>query len=218
MTASICWLLRVVRWMLARPEIDWTAPARLTLLHVNPTAFSLWVHPFSLADFCLAKLWGIANRGDYDLSAHAKGSGADLSYTDPSTNEKFVPFVIEPAVGVNRLMLALLCSAFFDGGSSSLASDESKPAKARANVLGLHPDIAPVKYAVLPIVKKQEVRRENELSEPARLWLSRVSFADCQASCECVADSHAMYTLCHSSSMWPTSFTAISAQKVKLRN
>ena len=112
----------------------------------------------------MEKLWGIANRGDYDLSAHAKGSGTDLSYTDPSTNEKFVPFVIEPAVGVNRLMLALLCSAFFDGGSS-FTSDESKSTKARANVLGLHPDIAPVKYAVLPIVKKQEVRQKDSWSQ-----------------------------------------------------
>ena len=86
------------------------------------------------------------------MSAHAAASGENLTYTDPQTKDKFVPHVIEPAVGVNRLMLALLCSAFYkaEGGSSSQATG-------RASVLGLHPEIAPVKYAVLPIVKRQEV-------------------------------------------------------------
>jgi len=104
--------------------------------------------------FVCVQLWGIANRGDYDLSAHAGATDVDFTYTDKVTNEKYVPFVIEPAVGVNRLMLALLCSAFFDGGADAGTNGGSK---GRANVLGLHPEIAPVKYGVLPIVKKQEV-------------------------------------------------------------
>src|SRR5438105_1615734 len=58
------------------------------------------------------ELWGIAYRTDYDLSQHAKQSGADLAYMDPKTGKKFIPHVIEPAVGVNRLFLMILADAY----------------------------------------------------------------------------------------------------------
>ena len=62
--------------------------------------------------FGWGELWGVASRTNFDLSAHAKQSGQDLTYTDPFTNEKYVPYVIEPSVGVERMLLMLLCDAY----------------------------------------------------------------------------------------------------------
>ena len=62
--------------------------------------------------FGWGELWGIADRTDYDLSRHSEHSKQDLSYLDPETNEKFIPYVIEPSVGVDRLLLAILCDAY----------------------------------------------------------------------------------------------------------
>ncbi|MBK8012384.1 MAG: glycine--tRNA ligase [Deltaproteobacteria bacterium] len=101
------------------------------------------------------ELEGIASRTDYDLTAHTKGSGKKLSYfdpeaTDPETGKKgwrYVPHVVEPAAGATRGMLAVLCDAFDD----SEPSEEGKPQRI---VLRLRPRIAPIKCAVLPLVKK----------------------------------------------------------------
>jgi glycyl-tRNA synthetase len=92
---------------------------------------------------------GVANRTDFDLKAHAAGSGQDLSYTDPDTNEKFVPYVIEPSAGVDRITLAVLCEAYTE-------EDERV-------VLKLHPRLAPYKVAVFPLLKNKP-----ELVEKAR--------------------------------------------------
>lgn len=84
------------------------------------------------------ELWGIAYRTDYDLKAHAESSGADLSYTDPYTQKKFIPHVIEPAVGVNRLFLMVIADAY---------RQEEKRI-----VLKFKPSLAPYKVAVFPLV------------------------------------------------------------------
>ena len=98
-----------------------------------------------LFPFGWGELWGIADRTDYDLSQHMKHSGQSLEYMDPVTNEKYVPYVIEPSLGADRVVLALLCDAYdeeeLEGGDSRV-------------VLRLHPAIAPVKAAVLPLSKK----------------------------------------------------------------
>jgi glycyl-tRNA synthetase len=89
------------------------------------------------------ELEGIANRTDFDLSTHAKASGQDLSYLDPETNERYVPYVIEPAVGVDRSMLVFLLEAY--------SEDEAPDAKGnmeKRTVLRLDPRLAPVKVAV----------------------------------------------------------------------
>ncbi len=91
------------------------------------------------------ELYGIANRTDYDLQAHMKGSGKDLSYFDEATKTRYVPFVIEPSVGVGRLMLALMHNAY----TEEQVNDETRV------VLKFHPDIAPVKVAVLPLSKNE---------------------------------------------------------------
>jgi glycyl-tRNA synthetase len=103
------------------------------------------------------ELEGIANRTDYDLRTHAKASGVDMSYLDPDTGERYVPYVIEPAAGVDRGMLVFLLDGY--------AEDEAPDAKGnleKRTVLRLDPRIAPVKAAVLPL------SRNPDLSPKAR--------------------------------------------------
>ena len=98
-----------------------------------------------LFPFGWGELWGVADRTDYDLTQHINTSGKDLSYTDPVTNEKYVPYVIEPSLGVERMVLALLCNAY----------DEEEVGEGDTRVvLRFHPFIAPVKVAVLPLQKQ----------------------------------------------------------------
>lgn len=94
--------------------------------------------------FGWGELWGIADRTDFDLNAHMKESKADLSYFDPFTNTKYVPYVIEPSVGLTRLFLATLANAY----------DEVDAGEGKRVVMRFAPAIAPVKVAVLPLVKK----------------------------------------------------------------
>ncbi|MHB0999798.1 MAG: glycine--tRNA ligase [Armatimonadota bacterium] len=96
-----------------------------------------------------SELEGIANRTDYDLNQHMKVSGKDLSYFDESTNERFVPYVIEPSGGVDRTLLAFLSDAYDEiSGGRGEGGAESEV------VLRLHPRLAPIKAAILPLAKK----------------------------------------------------------------
>ncbi|HLD20006.1 MAG TPA: glycine--tRNA ligase, partial [Patescibacteria group bacterium] len=103
--------------------------------------------------FGTKELWGIANRQAFDLTQHGKFSGQPLEYLDPETGEKYIPFVIEPSVGVSRLMLAALLDAYtiIEGGRSTTTSAN----KEEEVVLKFHPSIAPVKVAVFPLSKKE---------------------------------------------------------------
>ncbi len=98
-----------------------------------------------LFPFGWGELWGVADRTDYDLNCHAKKSGENMEYTDPITNEKYVPYVIEPSLGVERSVLAFLCNAYdeeeLEGGDTRV-------------VLRLHHALAPYKVAILPLQKK----------------------------------------------------------------
>ncbi len=97
--------------------------------------------------FGWGELWGIANRTNHDLTQHQKASGEDLTYTDPFTNEKYIPHVVEPSVGVDRMFLALMCSAYRE---EKISDDDTRV------VLGFDPKLAPIKVAVLPLSKKLE--------------------------------------------------------------
>ena len=101
--------------------------------------------------FGWGELWGIADRTDFDLRSHSEHSGQEMKYFDPDTNESYIPYVIEPSLGADRVMLAFLCAAYeeqeLEGGDSRV-------------VMHLHPALAPYKCAVLPLSKK--------LSEEAR--------------------------------------------------
>ncbi len=100
------------------------------------------------------ELWGIASRTNYDLNAHQNHSGENLEYLDPETNERYLPYVVEPAVGVERLVLTFLFSAY----DNETLADGSK-----RQVLRLHPKLAPFKVAVLPLVKKLHAEKSLEL-------------------------------------------------------
>ncbi len=98
-----------------------------------------------LFPFGWGELWGVADRTDYDLSRHSEHSGKALEYLDPVTNEKFVPYCIEPSLGVDRMVLAFLCNAYEE---QQLENDSRV-------VLHLHPALAPFKAAVLPLQKNK---------------------------------------------------------------
>ena len=91
------------------------------------------------------ELWGIADRTNYDLSVHEEHAKTELRYLDPETNEKYVPYVIEPSVGVDRLFLALICDAYDE---EEIAEGDTR------EVLHIAPSLAPYKVSVLPLVKK----------------------------------------------------------------
>jgi glycyl-tRNA synthetase len=94
-----------------------------------------------------SELEGIANRGDFDLTQHAKHSGKELSYYDAEAGEKYVPYVIEPSAGVDRSVLAFLIDAY----------DEEEVEGEKRTVLHLHPSLAPIKVAVLPLSRNEKL-------------------------------------------------------------
>ena len=98
-----------------------------------------------LFPFGWGELWGIADRTDFDLKAHANHSGANFEYLDPTTNEKYVPYCVEPSLGADRVTLAFLCDAYDE--------EELEGGDVRT-VLHLHPALAPYKAAILPLSKK----------------------------------------------------------------
>jgi glycyl-tRNA synthetase len=100
-----------------------------------------------------SELQGIASRTDFDLKAHMSESKQDMSYFDPVKNTKFVPYVIEPSIGLTRLFLATLCDAY----DTVADGDEG----GERIVLRLKPEVAPVKIAVLPLVKKLNEKAEE---------------------------------------------------------
>lgn len=99
--------------------------------------------------FGWGELWGVASRTDFDLMAHQTHSGQDMSYLDPETNENYVPYCIEPSVGVERMLLAFLTDAY----DEEVLTDAKGKEDIR-KVLRLHPVLAPFKAAVLPLSKK----------------------------------------------------------------
>lgn len=105
-----------------------------------------------LFPFGWGELWGIADRTDYDLKAHQTTSGVNMEYVDPVTNEKYIPYVVEPSLGADRMVLAFLCNAYeeeeLEGGDTRV-------------VLHLHHALAPYKVAVLPLQKKLTEKAEE---------------------------------------------------------
>ncbi len=123
------------------------------LAHYSKGTTEIWYNwPF----MGFAELEGIANRGDHDLSAHQKMSGRDLSYFDEETKEKYLPYVIEPSVGVGRAMLAFLLEAYHE--------------EEKRVILKLHPKLAPYKVAVFPLLanKKDLVDKARSIYEDLR--------------------------------------------------
>ena len=112
-----------------------------------------------LFPFGWGELWGIADRTDYDLTQHQNHSGRDMTYFDPETNERYIPYVIEPSLGADRVSLAFLVDAY----------DEEELSEGDVRVvLHLHPALAPVKCAVLPLSKKLSEKALELYDELAR--------------------------------------------------
>jgi len=134
---------------------EYDHPKEKLAFYSRGTTDIMFKYPFGVQE-----LWGIAARGNYDLTQHANASGVPQVVFDETTKKKFVPHVIEPAVGVDRIFLAVLCAAY--------AEEEIKDDKGgsdKRTVLRLSPRIAPVKVAVLPLIKNKPelVARAEEL-------------------------------------------------------
>ena len=114
-----------------------------------------------LFPFGWGELWGIADRTDYDLTQHQNVSGQDLTYFDDQKNQKYIPYVIEPSVGVERLFLAFLCGAY---------DEEEIGAGDVRTVLHFHPALAPVKIGVLPLSKKLNEGAEKVFNQLSRKY------------------------------------------------
>ncbi|HOA41904.1 MAG TPA: glycine--tRNA ligase [Bacillota bacterium] len=99
--------------------------------------------------FGWGELWGIADRTDYDLKQHQEHSGQDMTYLDPETNERYIPYCVEPSLGADRVTLAFLCDAYDEETVVDVNGKEDKRV-----VLRFHPALAPFKAAVLPLTKK----------------------------------------------------------------
>ena len=104
--------------------------------------------------FGWGELWGIASRTDYDLTQHQKFSGVNMNYLDPETNEKYIPYVIEPSLGVERLVLTILCNAY---------TEEKMEDGTTREILKLHPYLAPYKVTILPLIKKYHSNKALEI-------------------------------------------------------
>ena len=112
--------------------------------------------------FGWGELWGIANRTDFDLTQHQNHSKEDMSYLDPETNERYVPYCIEPSLGADRVTLAFLCNAYHE--------EEVGEGDVRT-VLKLHPALAPYKVAVLPLSKKLSEKADEVYSELSKYFM-----------------------------------------------
>ena len=130
-------------------------PAELAFYSRATTDFE-FLFPFGWGE-----LWGVADRTDYDLTQHQNTSGEDMSYFDDTKNERYIPYCIEPSLGADRMVLAILCDAYdeeeLDGGDIR-------------NVMHFHPAIAPVKIGILPLSKKLNEGAEKIYDELSRYY------------------------------------------------
>ncbi len=116
-----------------------------------------------LFPFGWGELWGIADRTNYDLTRHQETSGESMEYFDDETNEKYIPFVIEPSLGADRVVLAFLCAAYDEEVLDAEKNDVR-------TVLHFHPALAPVKIGVLPLSKKLAEGAEKIFADLSKTW------------------------------------------------
>lgn len=134
-------------------------------------ASDAWDIEYKFPSLGFDELEGIHDRTDYDLSQHMKFSGTDLQYQDPITNEKYIPWILETSVGMGRMFMAVMCDAFaveeLDGGETR-------------TVLKLHPDLAPIKMAVFPLLKNKPelVKKACEVYETLKQKYGAVMWDD----------------------------------------
>ena len=128
----------------------------LSLIHIYAFPFTDW-----------GELWGIADRTDYDLGRHQEASGKSLEYFDPETSEHYIPYVIEPSLGADRVALAFLCEAYDE---EVVGQDKNGKDDVRV-VMRLHPALAPFKAAVLPLSKKLGDKAREVYAELSKYFM-----------------------------------------------
>lgn len=135
---------------IAKENINLHEHATEELSHYsNKTVDVLYKYPWGFDE-----LWGIASRTDFDLTSHQEVSGVAMDYVDAVTNEKYIPYVVEPSVGVERLLLAVL----FESYSEEILEDQTERI-----VLKIHPYLAPYKVAILPLIKKKHEEKSKDV-------------------------------------------------------
>ncbi|MBE6584844.1 MAG: glycine--tRNA ligase [Ruminococcaceae bacterium] len=117
-----------------------------------------------LFPFGWGELWGVADRTDYDLTQHQNTSGKDLTYFDPETNERYIPYVVEPSLGVERTVLSVLCDAYDEEVIDEAKNDVR-------TVMHFHPAIAPIKAAILPLSKKLSEKAGEIYAELSKYFM-----------------------------------------------
>ncbi len=165
------WKEQRLEWYLAlgirREHLRLRAHAKDELAHYARGAFDVeYEFPFGWSE-----LEGIAARGDFDLSAHQKASGKDLSYFDDIIRERYLPHVVEPSAGVDRSMLTLLIDAYHE----EQVRDEQRV------VLKLHPSVAPVQVAILPLSRKEPLMASAQAVEHELRPFFRTEYDDTQS-------------------------------------
>ena len=121
-----------------------------------------------LYPFGWGELWGIADRSNYDLGRHMEYSKKSLEYQDPMTHEKYIPYVIEPSLGADRLFLTVIADAY---------EEETLPNNDKRTVMHFHPALAPVKVAVLPLTKKQKDQAEALFADLVKDFYCEIDMA-----------------------------------------
>ena len=127
------------------------------MFYSNATTDIEFAFPFGWGE-----LWGIADRTNYDLTQHMNHSKEDMTYLDPETNERYIPYVIEPSLGCDRVALAFLCNAYEE---EKVGDDDTR------TVLHLHPALAPYKVAVLPLSKKLSDKAEEVYAKLSKKFM-----------------------------------------------
>ncbi len=149
--------------------IRWRQHSKEELAHYAKAA---WDIEFDSPFGGWKELAGVHNRGNWDLSRHGEYSGVDLSYTDPTTQEKYIPYIVETSDGAGRAMLAFLLNGYEEVETRS-GDEEAKHEK--EVVLHLHKSLAPIKVAVLPLSKKEELQKvAHEIKDSlAEKWMTQ---------------------------------------------
>ncbi len=119
-----------------------------------------------LFPFGWGELWGVADRTDYDLKQHQEFSGQDLGYFDPDDNQRYIPYVIEPSLGADRMTLAILIEAYDEEKISDGKKEDTR------NVMRFHPAVAPYKIAVLPLSKKLSEQARELKQDLSKYWMT----------------------------------------------
>ena len=164
--ALLSWETFILQLGIKKAHLERYEHPRESLAHYSKRTVDILYHfPFGKKE-----LAGVANRTDFDLKSHEKASGKDLKFFDEETKEKYWPYVIEPTLGIERLMLAIICDAFEEISGGRRTEDGEQKEEESEIVFHLNPRLAPVKIAVLPLVKKLSDKAREIYQDLKTCW------------------------------------------------